>query len=81
MVGMDGTGIALGSSLEEGVGGLGIVPLRYPITPWDFTTEMIDSFHLAQFELSNFSSIGNTKFDGCDIVVFDFDLGQVYLNE
>jgi hypothetical protein len=81
MVSMDSTGIALGSSLEEGVGGLGIVPSKYPITLRDFAAEMIDSFHLAQFEPSNFSSVSNTKFNGCDIVVFDFDLGQVYFDE
>ena len=61
---MVGMGIALGSVLGEGMSGLEMVPSRYPITPQDFTAEIINSFHSAQFELSNFSSVGSTKFAG-----------------
>jgi hypothetical protein len=54
--------------LGVGIAGLGIVPSRYPITPRDFAAEIIDSFHLAQFEPPNFSSVANTKFAGWDII-------------
>ena len=65
---MVGIGIAAGSAEEGGVAGLGICPSRYPITLRDFAAETIDSFHSAQFEPSNFSSVGKTKFAGCDII-------------
>ena len=77
IVGIVGIHVVLGSALGEGVAGHGMVPSRYSITPWDFAAEIIDFFHSAQFEPSNFSSIGNTKFAGCDIVVSSFNSGQI----
>ena len=64
---MGGRGISAGSVPGGGVEGLGMVPSRYPITPRDFAAAMIDSFHSAQFEPSNFSSVGNTKVAGWDM--------------
>jgi hypothetical protein len=71
--------MALGSVLDKGVVGLRIVPSRYPKTPQDFAAEIIDSFHLAQFKPSNFSSVGSTNFAGC--VVLGFSFGQVCFKE
>jgi hypothetical protein len=79
--GVAGIGMMLGSVLDEGVVGLRIVPSRYPKTPRDFAAEIIDSFHSAQFELSNFSPIGSMKFAGCDIIVLGFSFGQVCFKE
>ena len=76
-IGVAGKGKLIGSVLGEGVAGLGMVPLRYPITPQDFAAEVINSLHSAQFEPSNFSSIGNMKFAGWDIVVICYSYCSV----